>query len=129
MHQFGFAFPTSLAGVGTMCFIMAICADVCIFQPIMKDNYIFFNEFLFGTWKEFCSYWWWLIWLTWPMSQMWITMHMWTIENERLASAERIFAIATYDSLMIDQCLALNRRTRNENIDDENEEKEVPVRN
>lgn len=54
------------------------------------------------------------------MSQMWITMHLWTTENERLASAERIFSTITYDSLMIDQCLALNKRTLNKNIDQDN---------
>jgi len=60
-------------------------------------------------------------------------MHLWTTDNERLALAERIFSTITYDSLMIDQCLALNRRTQNENIEQDHEEEDkdaqLPVKN
>lgn len=137
MHQFGFAFPTSLASLGTVCLIMALCAvrngNICAFHNIIPD-YLFFEEPVFKTWTEFLSSWYVWCWPMWLISQIWITMHLWTTENERLALLERIFSTITYDSLMIDQCLALNRRTRNENADENNEEEtsndvEFPVMN
>ncbi|XP_077266007.1 chitin synthase chs-2 isoform X4 [Temnothorax americanus] len=133
MHQFGFAFPTTLASLGAVCLIVTVC-NKDIFRNVTTD-YFFFEEFLFGTWDEFLSSWYIWFWLTWLMSQIWITMHLWTTENERLALAERIFSIITYDSLMIDQCLALNRRTQNENIDRDHAREEkhkdapLPVKN
>lgn len=127
MHKFGFAFPTNLASLGAVCSIVTLCAarnkDICAFHNITLD-YLFFEEFLFGNWSEFLSRWYIWLWLIWLMSQIWITMHLWTTENERLALAERIFSTITYDSLMIDQCLALNRRTQNENTDEEEHEEQ-----
>lgn len=127
MHKFGFALPTNLASLGAMCSIVTLCAarnkDICAFHNIILD-YLFFEEFLFGNWSEFLSRWYIWLWLIWLMSQIWITMHLWTTENERLALAERIFSTITYDSLMIDQCLALNRKTQNENIDEEEHEEQ-----
>lgn len=136
MYQFGFAFPTSLAGLGTVCLIMALCdirnKNVCAFHDIKFTDYLFFGEFLFKDWNAFFSNQYTWCWLTWLMSQIWITRHLWTTENERLALVERIFSTITYDSLMIDQCLALNKKTQNENVDDEDDEKknedaELPV--
>lgn len=132
MHQFGFAFPTCLASFGTVCLIMSLCAvrnkDVCAFHNIIP-NYLFFEEYLFKNWTEFLTNWYVWCWLIWLMSQIWITKHLWTTENERLALVEKIFSTITYDSLMIDQCLALNRRTQNESIDEDNEEKSNNVEN
>lgn len=135
MYQFGFAFPTSLAGLGTVCLIMALCVarKNCAFHGIIFTDYLFFGESLFENWSAFVSSWYVWCWLIWLMSQIWITRHLWTTENERLALAERIFSTITYDSLMIDQCLALNRKTQNDsaNEDDEEESKdaEILVRN
>lgn len=129
MYQFGFAFPTSLASLGTVCLIMALCdvrnKDLCAFHNVPLRDYsvvFFLRESLFGNWSGFISTWYVWCWLIWLMSQIWITRHLWTTENERLALAERIFSTITYDSLMIDQCLALNRKTQNEN-DDKNDER------
>ncbi|XP_071565926.1 chitin synthase chs-2 isoform X3 [Temnothorax nylanderi] len=132
MHQFGFAFPTNLASLGAVCLIVTLC-NKDIFRNVTTD-YLFFEEFLFGNWDEFLSSWYIWFWLIWLMSQIWITMHLWTTENERLALAERIFSTITYDSLMIDQCLALNRRTQNENVDlqdhaREEKDKDAPLPN
>lgn len=136
MHQFGFAFPINLVSLGAVCLIVTLCAarnrDICAFHDVTSD-YLFFEEFLFGNWNEFLSRWYTWFWLIWFISQIWITTHLWTTENERLAPAEKIFSTITYDSLMIDQCLALNRRTQNENIDQDQEEKNkdahLPVKN
>jgi chitin synthase len=125
MHQFGFAFPTSLASMGTVCLIMTLCAirnkNVCVFHKIVPD-YLFIAEFLYKSWSDFLSDWYVWCWPIWLMSQIWITMHLWTTENERLAQTERIFSTITYDSLMIDQCLALNRRTQNDKTDEDDEQ-------
>jgi len=136
MHQFGFAFPTNLTSLGAVCLIVTLCTarnkDICAFHNVITD-YLFFEEFLFGNWNEFLSRWYSWFWLIWLMSQIWITMHLWTTDNERLALAERIFSTITYDSLMIDQCLALNRRMQNENIEQDHEEEDkvaqLPVKN
>lgn len=131
MHQFGFAFPTNLTSLGAVCltlYIVTLCAtkNEDKGKPSVLD-YLFFDEFLFKNWDEFLSSWYIWFWLIWLMSQIWITMHMWTTENERLALAEKIFSTITYDSLMIDQCLALNRRMQNENIEQDyaREEKNI----
>ncbi|EFN88670.1 Chitin synthase 8 [Harpegnathos saltator] len=122
MHQFGFAFPTSLVSLGTMCLIVAICIarnkDTCAFYNLVPD-YLFFGDTTFKDWTEFFSSWYVWCWPIWLLSQIWITMHLWTTENERLAQVEKIFSTIIYDSLMIDQCLALNRRTQYENINED----------
>lgn len=130
MHQFGFALPTNLASLGAVCLTVTLCAD-CAFRNLVTSD-LFFEESLFRNWNEFLSRWYIWLWLIWFISQIWITMHLWTTENERLALAERIFSTITYDSLMIDQCLALNRRTQNENIEQDQEEEnknaQLPVK-
>lgn len=130
MHQFGFAFPTNLANLGAVCLIMALCIvrnkDVCAFHNVIPFlDYLFFGESVFKNWGELFTIDKWYIWLwpVWMISQLWITMHLWITENERLALTERIFSTITYDSLMIDQCLAMNRRRQDKNADEDNEEK------
>lgn len=124
MHQFGFAFPINLASFGTVCLIMALCIirndNTYAFHEIIPD-YLFFGEYLFKSWLDFLSNWYVWCWPIWLMSQIWITIHIWTTENEKLALVEKIFSTIIYDSLMIDQCLALNRRTQNENVKDSEE--------
>lgn len=136
MHQFGFAFPTSLVSLGTVCLIVALYVtrnkDICAFNDVVPD-YLFFGDTIFREWGEFFTYWYVWCWPIWLLSQIWITMHLWTTENERLALVEKIFSTIIYDSLMIDQGLALNRRTQYENVieDDKriNDNTKFPVRN
>ncbi|KAL6424393.1 hypothetical protein ACFW04_009877 [Cataglyphis niger] len=131
MYQFGFAFPTNLASLGTICLIMTLCDirnnNFCAFHKVFTDYSIvfFFEESFFKNWNGFISDWYVWCWLIWLMSQIWITRHLWTTENERLALAERIFSIITYDSLMIDQCLALNKKTQNENDEEKNKNADI----
>lgn len=128
MHQFGFAFPINLANPGAVCLIVALCTarnqDPCAFHGVaFLLDYLFFRESVFKNWGEFFTNDKWYVWLwpIWMISQLWITMHLWTTQNERLALAERIFSIITYDSLMIDQCLAMNRRTQSKNAEEDEE--------
>ncbi|XP_032669595.1 chitin synthase chs-2-like [Odontomachus brunneus] len=119
MHQFGFAFPTSLVSFGTVCLIVSLCItrnkDICAFNDVVPD-YLLFGDTTFRDWREFFTNWYVWCWPIWLLSQIWITMHLWTTENERLALVEKIFSTIIYDSLMIDQGLALNRRTQYENV-------------
>ena len=43
-------------------------------------------------------------------TQGWITLHIWRPRCERLATTEKLFAHAFYNSLLVDQSLAMNRR-------------------
>jgi len=50
----------------------------------------------------------------WLLSQTWITYHIWTPKGIRLARTEVLFVASHYNSIVLDQSLAMNRR-RNEN--------------
>ena len=54
------------------------------------------------------------IWALWLVSQIWITIHLWWPRCERLAPTEKLFVTPMYNSLIIDQSLALNRRRDDE---------------
>jgi chitin synthase len=51
-----------------------------------------------------------LVWLLWLLSQTWITLHIWKPNVDRLMRTEVLFTMPMYDSMFIDQSLALNRR-------------------
>lgn len=51
----------------------------------------------------------WLWVATWLGSLVWVSRHVWTASCVRLSSADRIFAVPGYDSLLVDQSLALAR--------------------
>ncbi|KAI3387050.1 hypothetical protein SNEBB_001269 [Seison nebaliae] len=59
------------------------------------------------TWQLTCAL------CLWWLSQVWISIHIWFPENKRLALTETLFVIPQYCSIMLEQCLLLNRR-RNE---------------
>ena len=118
MHRFGFAFPLMLSLPITISILIIFYAlrdrNICAFHGIIPD-YLFFDlptvkpfDIIFSEWYVWSSILWWL-------SQVWITSHSWTSTCETLARAERIFAVSTYDSLIIDQSLPLNRRKKFEN--------------
>jgi chitin synthase len=50
------------------------------------------------------------VWLLWLLSQTWITLHIWKPNVARLMHTEVIFTMPMYDSMFVDQSLALNRR-------------------
>jgi len=49
------------------------------------------------------------VWLLWLLSQIWISLHIWTPKVDRLSSTEILFRMPMYESLFVDQSLALNR--------------------
>ena len=50
------------------------------------------------------------VWLFWLLSQGWISQHIWKPNVNRLMSTEILFSMPGYESLFVDQSLALNRR-------------------
>jgi len=50
------------------------------------------------------------VWLLWLLSQIWISLHIWTPKVDRLSSTEILFRMPMYESLFVDQSLALNRQ-------------------
>jgi chitin synthase len=50
------------------------------------------------------------VWLLWLISQFWITLHIWKPNVDRLMTTEVLFTTPMYDSMFVDQSLALNRR-------------------
>ncbi|XP_054005861.1 chitin synthase chs-2-like [Hylaeus anthracinus] len=113
MHKFGFAFPINLVTPGSILIIIILCVmrqqDPCVFHDFIPD-YLFFNEPSYKSIKDFILSWRIWCWIIWWLSQIWITIHLWLGEKGRLAPVERIFYNLTYDSLMIDQFIGLNKR-------------------
>lgn len=113
IQTFSFSFPINLVVPLTVSTLIVLCglrqSDVCYFHGTLPD-YIFFKtppeDFLFAyIFKYFI--WFWVFWL---FSQSWVTRHLWKPKGMRNACTEKIFVLPTYDSLIIDQSLALNRR-------------------
>lgn len=51
------------------------------------------------------------VWLLWFLSQVWITMHIWIPKSRRLASTEQMFGTPYYSGLLLEQSIAMNRRS------------------
>lgn len=116
IQGFSFAFPINLTIPVSISLLITACGlrydNACSFSVI--PAYLFWeckngdilNDFLNN------DYAW--VWLFWLLSQTWITVHIWTPKCERLASTEKLFVTPMYNSLLIDQSLALNRRRDDE---------------
>ncbi|CAN8011733.1 unnamed protein product [Ixodes pacificus] len=84
------AFPLSLAGPATMALIVIACGargvDVCFFDDFLP-KYLFWNcpnDHLI-TFITNEQAWFWLLWF---LGQIWITGHIWTSHNTRMAAEE-----------------------------------------
>lgn len=113
IQTFSFSLPINLTIPLTVSTLIVLCglrnSNVCAFNDILPD-YIFFHippaDFLFGyIFKQFI----WL-WIFWQFSQTWVTRHLWRPKGMRNASTEKLFILPMYDSLIIDQSMAMNRR-------------------
>lgn len=113
IQGFSYAFPVSLTIPVSVSLMIAVCGiridDPCFFHGITPD-YLFFESPLNFSFKDFvtCKVAW--IWIFWLLSQTWITLHIWTPKCERLATTEKLFVSPMYNSLLIDQSMAMNRR-------------------
>lgn len=113
MQGFGFALPLNLAVPTTVVTVWVLCTlrtwNVCVYH---SDGVLHFLDHLFfnsPSLHDYIAQWYAWIWLIWFFSLLWITMHVWSTTNERLATIDRIFGIWSYESLLLDQSLALSR--------------------
>ncbi|KAL1490875.1 hypothetical protein ABEB36_011558 [Hypothenemus hampei] len=110
----GFAFPISLVVPVLISCLVIVCGfhakDECVYTDTIPA-YLFFNSPKLSFLKDFVGSQYAWIWLFWLLSQMWITRHIWINGNSKLASTEQIFMRPMYDAFLIDQSLAMNRRT------------------
>ncbi|GAB0097474.1 Chitin synthase [Sergentomyia squamirostris] len=113
IQGFSYAFPVNLTIPVSISLLIAACGirngDPCFFHGSIPD-YLFFDSPPVFRLSDFASRqmaWAWLLWL---LSQTWITLHIWTPKCERLATTEKLFVSPMYNSLLIDQSMALNRR-------------------
>ncbi|XP_034938780.1 chitin synthase chs-2-like [Chelonus insularis] len=113
MQSFGFALPVSLIVPVTNILLLIFCIvqknDPCVLVNYIPDH-LFFNSPEYDTLMDALSQWQCWLWILMFLSQIWLTTHIWIPHCERLASEKRIFAVYSYDSLIIDQSLILNRR-------------------
>ena len=113
IQGFSFALPMVLTTPVVVSLLFAACGlregDGCVLKGSLPDYLYwqcpgtdFLNDFNFNqhAW----------IWLVWFLSQTWVTIHIWSPQNERLASREKLFVTPTYLGLLIDQSLCMNRR-------------------
>ena len=123
MQGFGFALPTSLAVPATIATVVILSAlrnnNTCVFHGFFSDHVFFDVPKNIGNLADFLHHWYPWIWLLTLASQAWITLHIWSPHCERLAATERIFVLPTYDSLIIDQSIILNRQIDPEIPDDD----------
>lgn len=113
IQTFSFSLPTNLTVPLAISSLIILCglreANICVYHDMLPD-YMFFHmppvRFMFAyIFKQFAW-----IWIFWLLSQTWVTRHLWNPRNLRNASTERLFVLPMYDSLIIDQSMAFNRR-------------------
>ncbi|CAH1797404.1 unnamed protein product [Owenia fusiformis] len=60
----------------------------------------------------------------WWTSQMWLARHIWYPNNDRLATADRIFVMPNYDAAIIEQSMLFNRRRNDKDLYEDAEDEE-----
>lgn len=112
IQTFSFTFPVQLTVPFSVTTLIIVCglreSYTCRYHTFLSD-YLFFKmppiyylqEYLIN---EFAW-----IWVFWLLSQIWITRHIWLPKSDKNASTEKLFVTPMYNSLLIDQSLALNR--------------------
>ncbi|KAH7639899.1 chitin synthase-like protein 2 [Dermatophagoides farinae] len=119
IQGFSFAFPISLTVPVTISVLITFCGihfeNRCPLSDFWIPKYLFwfcqeepFSEFLMKPHA--------FLWVAWLLSQIWISVHIWNPKCERLATTEKIFVLPMYNSVLIDQSLAMNRRRDDEEI-------------
>lgn len=104
--------PVSLAAITTLCSLRA--ENVCALHGFFPD-FLFFKTPPVYYFVDFVvkDYAW--VWLFWLCSQAWVTKYLWNQKNDKNASSEKLFVLPMYCSLLVDQCVALNRRREDQN--------------
>ncbi|VDD93431.1 unnamed protein product, partial [Enterobius vermicularis] len=114
MQRMGFALPIALSVPLTVLTLSSTClhrrVDACHMTSILTkelfwqcyDDYTNLPGFTASA-----QTWFWLLWL---LSQVWITVHLWRPQHERLAKSEKLFILPYFNGAFVDQSLAFNRR-------------------
>ncbi|XP_042240833.1 chitin synthase chs-2-like isoform X2 [Homarus americanus] len=135
IQGFSFAFPVNLVIPVSISLLITACGlrfdTACSFN--VMPPYLFWECKNGDILNDFLNHDYAWVWLFWLLSQTWITLHIWTPKCERLASTEKLFVTPMYNSLLIDQSMALNRRRDDEgdvktedlNLNPEEHENEV----
>jgi len=109
----GFALPVTITVPVVVSLLITFCglrhSDPCYFKGVIPDH-LFFVSPNFNNLEELLltEHAW--VWLFWLLSQAWISLHIWKPNVDRLMSTEILFCMPGYESLFVDQSLALNRR-------------------
>jgi len=128
----GFALPVTITVPVVVSLLITLCglreSDPCYFRGTIPD-YLFFTSPNFNDLERLLTQEHAWVWLLWLLSQAWISLHIWTPNVDRLMSTEVLFCMPGYESLFVDQSLALNRRhdkgreSPQEEIDEEYKER------
>ena len=121
IQTISFAIPVHLVVPVTVSFLWVMVElsveDICTLSNSFNGfQYIFWytkdkNNFdYYDDWRNYMTT---IIWVLSLVSQIFITVHIWTATSARLASTEELFVNPMYNSVLIDQSLALNRRRFN----------------
>ena len=117
IQGFSFAFPVNLTIPVVVSLLISACGlrgqDACFFKNTIPD-YLYWECPGVNFLDDFISNQHAWIWLVWLLSQTWVTLHIWSPQNERLASTEKLFVTPMYVGLLMDQSVALNRRRDDE---------------
>ncbi|CAG9760021.1 unnamed protein product [Ceutorhynchus assimilis] len=113
MQGASFAFPIALVVPVLISVLVIVCGyyakDECAYYNTIPP-YLFFNSPPLLYLEDFVGHQYAWLWLVWLLSQIWITRHIWINKNSKLSSTEQLFMRPMYDSFLIDQSLAMNRR-------------------
>lgn len=106
------ALPAQMTVPVTVMTLLVLCglraADVCAMHGWLPD-YLFVRAPRFYEMWDFlvveCGW----VWLLWMLSQAWLTKHVWSPQCDRNSATERLFVAPMYASLLVDQCVTMNR--------------------
>ena len=86
--------------------------DPCTFDGIIPSEMFFqcpsdsdYISFWFGKYDSLVCF------ILWYLSSIWICHHIWIPKSDLLLSTEQIFGRPYYDGLILEQDIALNRRS------------------
>lgn len=114
IQSFSLALPANLTVPVALLVLLALCAvratNACALNG-MLPAYLFVRspDHLFDMWHfvvHECSW----LGLVWWLSQAWIVRHMWTPQSKRNSATERLFVAPMFQSLLVEQCVMMNRQ-------------------
>lgn len=119
IQSFSLALPANLTVPATVLALLVLCglraANACALNGLLPGYLFVRAPRIYELW-HFVSVecgWTWVLWL---LAQAWITKHVWTPQSDRNAATERLFVAPMYATLLVDQCVTMNRQ-RNDRDD------------